>query len=80
MTGDFDRYHRALTEAIIDGPEVEYERLQWIMTADFHFALIRYSRESLAAETDGREFLGIPVVIGTPANGEPFELKLRDPH
>lgn len=80
LSGDFDRYHRALSDAVVDGPDVEYERLVWIMAADFHFALTRYCRESLADENDGSEFFGIPIIVGEPANDEPFELKVRDPH
>ena len=77
---DFDDYHRALSDAVVDAPQVDFERLVWIMTADFHFALMRYSRESLASEKDGKDYFGIPIIIGEPANAEPFELKVRDSH
>ena len=79
MTDDFDDYHRALTDAVVEGPEVDMDRLIWIMTAEFRFALMRYN-ENMGIEKDGSEYFGIPIMVGEPADGEPFELKIRDPH
>lgn len=78
MSDDFD-YHRALTDAVADAPFGDRERLVWIMTPEFRFALMRFN-QSMGVEVDGDDYFGIPIMVGQPAGDEQFELKLRDPH
>ena len=79
MQSDFFEYHKALVDAVVEGPEVDYDRLIWVMTPEFRFALFQYSRH-LGVEKDDGDYLGIPIISGVPTEGQPFELRVRDVH
>lgn len=78
MIEDFD-YHRVLTDAVADAPFGDRDRLVWIMTPEFRFALMRFN-QSMGVEVDGDDYFGIPIMVGQPSGDEQFELKLRNPH
>jgi hypothetical protein len=73
-------YHRAMTDAVAQAPNVAQERLVWIMN-DAHRAKYRHFLEHvMGGEPDDSESFGIPIETGEPSNGEPFELVVRPTH
>jgi hypothetical protein len=73
-------YHRAMTDAVVEKPDVHRERLVWIMN-DTHRANYRHFLKSeMGVDPDDSEAFGIPIETGEPSNGEPFELRVRPTH
>lgn len=73
---DFD-YHRAMREVVADAPDADPARMAWIMSS---WHLVRYRKfvlETLGGDEDANECFGIPIEIGDPPNGVPFELRVR---
>ncbi|WP_417592728.1 hypothetical protein [Parasphingorhabdus sp.] len=70
-------YHRAMTDAVVEAPEVPHERLVWVMN-DAHRAKYRNFLENvMGVEPDDSESFGIPIETGEPKDGQPFELITR---
>ena len=73
-------YHRAMTDAVVEAPDVPHERLVWIMN-DTHRARYRaFLENEMGVEPDDDESFGIPIETGEPSDGHPFELVARPAH
>ncbi|PHR19437.1 MAG: hypothetical protein COA41_07085 [Sphingopyxis sp.] len=73
-------YHRAMTDAVVEAPDVPHERLVWIMN-DTHRAQYRaFLENEMGVEPDDEESFDIPIETGEPSGGQPFELVVRPAH
>jgi hypothetical protein len=70
-------YHRAMTDAVVEAPDVPRERLVWIMNKDHRNSFRRFLEFEMGVEPDDSESFGIPIETGEPSNGQPFELRVR---
>jgi hypothetical protein len=70
-------WHREMTDAVVEAPYESRDRLVWIMSAKSHSEYCHFLEHEMGVEDDGSEAFDIPIEIGEPSNGEPFELVLR---
>lgn len=70
-------YHRAMTDAVAEAPNVPRERLVWIMNETHRARYRQFLESEMGVEPDDSESFGIPVETGEPSNGKPFELLVR---
>lgn len=70
-------YHRAMTDAVVDAPDVPAEQLVWIMNENHRAKYRNFLEHEMGVDPDDQESFGIPIETGEPSNGEPFELVVR---
>lgn len=70
-------YHRAMTDAVAEAPNVPPERLVWIMNETHRAKYRHFLKHEMGVVDDGSESFGIPIETGEPSNGKPFELTVR---
>lgn len=70
-------YHRAMTDAVAEAPNVPPERLVWIMNETNRAKYRHFLKHEMGVVDDGSESFGIPIETGEPSNGKPFELTVR---
>ncbi|AJR24576.1 hypothetical protein [Sphingobium sp. YBL2] len=70
-------YHREMAEAAAARASAELDRLEWVMTKEHITALRQHLVEDLGVDDRADRMFGIPVVVGMPKDGAPFELRRR---
>lgn len=70
-------YHRAMTDAVVEVPNVHPERLVWIMNETHRARYRHFLEHEMGVDPDDSESFGIPIETGEPSNGQPFELVMR---
>jgi hypothetical protein len=70
-------YHREMTEAVSKAPDVDPERLVWIMNDEHRVRFLAFQKHEMGVEPDVSEWFGIRIESGEPSNGQPFELVVK---
>ena len=70
-------YHREMAQAAAERAPGDLKHLEWVMTRERLIDLRRHLAEDLGVDSDGATMFGIPVTVGEPSDGGPFELRLR---
>ena len=70
-------YHRAMTDAVVEAPNVPRERLVWVMNENHRARFRQFLEFEMGVEPDDSESFGIPIETGEPSNGQEFELRVR---
>lgn len=70
-------YHREMTDAVAEAPNVPPERLVWIMNETHRARYRHFLEHEMGVVADDSESFGIPIETGEPSNGQPFELIVR---
>ncbi|GLV22031.1 hypothetical protein TomMM35A_18840 [Sphingobium sp. TomMM35A] len=70
-------YYREMVEVVASRDPADAPRLEWVMTEEHIAALRQHLAEDVGVDDSADEMFGIPVVVGTPKDGAPFELRGR---
>ena len=74
MTFDF---HREMTDAVARLSKEDADSAVWVMNAPNIEAFRQFQERQMGCAVDVSESFGIPIELGEPSDGRPFELKVR---